>query len=70
MVNIQPNNTDDLQGIPLWYNSKLGNQILPRWMKNGEYMLSDLVSKNAKILSQNSFISNHKSNVNMYIRYI
>ena len=52
MVNIQPNNTDDLQGIPLWYNSKLGNRILPRWMKNGVYMLSDLVSKNAKILSQ------------------
>ena len=34
MVDIQPKNADDLQGIPIWHDSKLGNQILPRWMKN------------------------------------
>ena len=52
MVNIQPKNTDDLQGIPIWYNCKLGNKILPKWMRNGVYILSDLLSANAKILSQ------------------
>ena len=49
MVNIQTKNTEDLHGIPLWYSSKLGNQILPRWMRNGVYMLSDLLSANAKL---------------------
>ena len=52
MVNIQPKNADDLQGIPIWHNSKWDNQILPRWMRNGVYMLSDLISANAKILNQ------------------